>query len=185
MFSYGSSGTRYRSRKSTCIQKTASNKLEKQYESLKSSSNTWQGYKVVKITTLESFWKNVQETVAEKDNKLDNFEEQADKKLQEARADVAAQEQQLQVMKQNMEQKEQEIQESMHDITHISVLGIDWPKQFYVLLTSGIIAALLIALGVMAVQHRSSKVTAIEKKKAYDEIETELNEHKKMLAKES
>ncbi|GHA55833.1 hypothetical protein [Pontibacter akesuensis] len=157
----------------------ASNKLERQFENLKSSSNTWQGYKVVKITTLENFWKNVQQTVAEKDNKLQNFEAEADKKLEAARADVAAQEKELQVIKQNMQQREQEIQQSMHDITHISVLGIDLPKQFYVLLTGGIIAALLIALGVMAVQHKSSKSVALEKRKAYDEIETELNEHKK------
>ncbi|AKD05086.1 hypothetical protein POKO110462_21000 [Pontibacter korlensis] len=157
----------------------ANAKLEKQFEYLKSSSNSWQGYKVVKITTLESFWKTVQETVASKDKKLQNFEAEADAKLQEARKDVAAQEQQLQAMQQDMKQKEQEIQQSMHDITHISVLGIDLPKPFYVLLNSGIIVALLIALGVMAVQHKSSKRLAGEKRKAYDEMELELNEYKK------
>lgn len=155
------------------------NKLEKQFESLKSNSNTWQGYKVIKITSLESFWKSVQATVADKDRKLENFEAEADKKLQEARKDVAAQEQQLQTMKKDMEQKELEIQQSMHDITHISVLGIDLPKQFYVLLNSGIIIALLVALLVMMVQHKSSKQVASEKKRAYDEMELELNEYKK------
>ncbi|RIJ42317.1 hypothetical protein [Pontibacter oryzae] len=157
----------------------ATNKLEKQFENLKSNSNTWQGYKVVKITTLESFWKSVQETVATKDKKLENFEAEADKKLQEARKDVAAQEQQLAGMKKDMELKEAEIQQSMHDITHISVLGIDVPKQLYVLLNSGIILALLVALGVMLVQHRSSKQLANEKRRASDEMELELNEYKK------
>ncbi|WP_299754846.1 hypothetical protein [uncultured Pontibacter sp.] len=157
----------------------ANAKLEKQFEGLKSSSNTWQGYKVVKITTLDSFWKTVQETVASKDKKLENFESEADAKLQEARKDVAAQEQQLQTMQNEMKQKEAEIQQSMHDITHISVLGIDLPKQFYVLLNSGIILALLIALGVMMVQHKTSKSTANEKRRAYDEMELELNEYKK------
>ncbi|WP_276496309.1 hypothetical protein [Pontibacter litorisediminis] len=157
----------------------ANAKLEKQFESLKNSSNTWQGYKVVKITSLESFWKTVQETVATKDKKLENFEAEADAKLQEARKDVAAQEQQLQAMQEEVKKKEAEIQQSIHDITHISVLGVDLPKQFYVLLNSGIIIALLIALGVMVVQHKSSKSIASEKRKAFDEMELELNEYKK------
>ena len=157
----------------------ANAKLEKQYENLKSSSNTWQGYKVVKITTLESFWKTVQETVSAKDKKLDNFEAEADAKLQEARKDVAAQEQQLKAMQEEVKKKEAEIQQSMHDITHISILGIDLPKQFYVLLNSGIIIGLLIALGVMAVQHKSSRAVANEKRRAYDEMELELTEYKK------
>ncbi|TPE46292.1 hypothetical protein [Pontibacter mangrovi] len=157
----------------------ANAKLEKQYDYLKSSSNTWQGYKVVKISTLDNFWRTVQATVDAKDKKLENFEAEADAKLQEARKDVAAQEQQLQTMQQNMKQKELEIQQSMHDITHISVLGIDLPKQFYVLLNSGIILALLIALGIMAVQHKSSKRVANEKRRAYDEMELELSEYKK------
>lgn len=158
---------------------TANAKLEKQFETLKSNSNTWQGYKVVNVNTLEAFWKSVQETVAAKDKKLDNFEAEADARLQEARKDVAAQEQQMLTMQNEMKQKEAEIQQSIHDITHISVLGVDVPKQLYVLLTGGIILALLIALGVMAVQHKSSKRVAVEKRKAYDDIEQELNEHKK------
>lgn len=154
-------------------------KLEKQFENLKNNSNSWQGYKVVSIGALDSFWKTVQETVAEKDKKLNNFEADADAKLQEARKDVAAQEQQMLQMQNQMKLKEAEIEQSVHDITHISVLGVDVPKQLYVLLTGGIILALLIVLGVMAVQHKSSKRVANEKRKAYDEMELELNEHKK------
>jgi hypothetical protein len=158
---------------------TANAKLEKQFENLKSSSNTWQGYKVVNVNTLDAFWKSVQETVAAKDKKLDTFEADADAKLQEARKDVSVQEQQMLTMQNEMKLKEAEIQQSMHNITHISVLGVDVPKQFYVILTSGIILALLTALGFMAIQHKSSKRVAVEKRKAYDDIELELNEHKK------
>ncbi|QCR22540.1 hypothetical protein C1N53_09460 [Pontibacter sp. SGAir0037] len=157
----------------------ANTKLEKQYESLKSNSNTWQGYKVVNINTLESFWKSVQETVAAKDQKLNNFEAEAEAKLQEARKDVAGQQQQLQTMQNEIKQKEADIQQSMHDITHISVLGIDVPKQLYIILNSGIILALLIALGVIAVQHKSSKSVATEKRKAYDQVAQELNDYMK------
>lgn len=157
----------------------ANTKLEKQFENLKSSSNTWQGYEVVNVKTLDSFWKAVQETVATKDKQLESFEAEAAAKLQEVRKDVAAQEQQLQAMQNEMKQREEEIQQSMHDITHLSVLGIDMPKQTYVLLSSGIILALLIALGVMAVQHKSSKRVAIEKRSAYDEVALELTEYKK------
>lgn len=156
-----------------------SSKLEKQFQNLKSSSNTWQGYEVVNVKTLDAFWKSVQETVATKDKQLQNFEAEADAKLQEVRKDVAAQEQQLLTMQNQMKQREEEIQKSMHDITHLSVLGIDMPKQTYVLLSSGFILALLIALGLMAAQHKSSKSVAVEKRKAYDEVALELAEYKK------
>jgi len=157
----------------------ANAQLEKQFENLKSNSNTWQGYKVVNINTLESFWKTVQETIAAKDSKLENFETEAASKLQDVRKDVAAQDQQMQALQNEMKLKEKEIQQSMHDITHISVLGMDVPKQAYLLLTGGIILALLIALGVMAVQHKNSKRVAVEKLHAYDEVAQELADHKK------
>ena len=159
----------------------AATKLEKQYLNLKEKSNTWQGYEVVDVKTLESFWKSVQETIAVKDKKLETFEADADARLQEARQDVAAQEKQLLDMQQEMKQKEAEIQKSMHDITHISVLGIDLPKSTYILLNTGIILALLIALGVMLVQHKSSKRVAVEKRDAYDEVANELAEYKKTV----
>lgn len=47
------------------------------------------------------------------------------------------------------------------------------------MLTGGIILALLIALAVMAVQHKSSKRVAVEKRNAFDEVSEELAEHKK------
>lgn len=151
--------------------------LEKQFENLKSTSNRWQDFKVVKISKLDSFWDSVKETVAAKDRKLENFAAEADAELQQALQNVTAQEQQLQDMQSEMKKKEAEIQQSMHDITHISVLGIDVPKPLYLLLTGGIILALLVALGVMALQHKNSKRVAAEKRKAYEDIEHELNVH--------
>lgn len=171
--------TAVKAQNSSAEKAPASSKLEQQFESLKRNSNTWQGYKVVKQEKLDAFWKSVQQTVSAKDDKLSNFEAEADQKLQEARKDVAAQEEQLQAMQAEIKKKEAEVQQSMHDITHISVLGIDLPKQLYVLLNSGIILGLLIALGVMVIQHRSSKHTALEKRKAYDEVATELDDFKK------
>jgi hypothetical protein len=156
-------------------------KLEKQFEHLKSSSNTWQGYEVVDIKTLDAFWKSVQETVAAKDRQIEDFENAADAKLKEVQQEVVAKEQNLQVMQNKINLREQEIQENMHAITHLNVLGIAMPKQTYVWLSGGIILMLLVALGIMAVQYKSSKRVTIEKRDAYDEVALELADYKKTV----
>ncbi|NEM98498.1 hypothetical protein [Pontibacter burrus] len=159
------------------------NTLANQYNALKNKANSYnesgQQYKVVNVRTLDSFYKSVNDSLQVISKKLADARRGADQELIDARANVAAQEKQLKALTEETARKEQEVQKSQHLINNISFFGIDMQKQFYVILNSVIIVALLIVLAVVMMQYKSSKRTAVEKVKAFDEIDSEFNEYKK------
>lgn len=166
-------------------QKAASSKntLAKQFEGLKDKANSYQEngqqYKVVNVKTLDHFYESVNDSLHVIGKKLADARKGADKELIEARANVAAQEKQLKALTEETARKEAEVQKSQHLINNISFFGIDMGKQFYVILNSVVIVALLIVLAVFILQYKSSKSVAVEKVKAYNDIDSEFNEYKK------
>jgi hypothetical protein len=160
------------------------NTLSNQYDALKSKSNSYmegrQEYKVVNVQSLDSFYKSINDSLQVINKKLADARMGADKELLEAQANVKAQQDQLDALKQETTLKEQEVQKSQHLISNISVFGIfDMQKGVYVVLNSIIIAGLLIVLAIIMMQYKSSRKVAIEKVKAFDEVDTEFNEFKK------
>ncbi|MBB6611682.1 hypothetical protein H7F15_11585 [Pontibacter sp. Tf4] len=159
------------------------NTLSKQYSALKDKANSYQEggqqYKVVNVKSMDQFYKSVNDSLQVISKKLADARAGADKELIEARASVAAQEKQLKALTEETARKEQEVQKSQHLINNISFFGIDMQKQFYVILNSVIIVALLIVLAIVMMQYKSSKRVAIEKVKAFDDIDSEFNEYKK------
>ncbi|PRY09980.1 hypothetical protein CLV24_11648 [Pontibacter ummariensis] len=157
--------------------------LTRQFNGLKNNANSYrennQEYKVVNVKSLDAFWKSVQATIVATEQGLINGRETAEKNLEEAQATIAAQQEQITSLKQENAQKEEEVQKSMHDVNSLSVLGLDMQKQVYVLLTAGIILALLIALAVILLQYKSSRTIALKKQNDYNAIDQELNEYKK------
>ncbi|WP_242919887.1 hypothetical protein [Pontibacter liquoris] len=161
----------------------AATALSNQFNKLKSNSNSYQEnnreYKVVNVEALNAFWTNVQATLAEREKKLLNASKDTREELAQAQATIAQQKKQLQALRADNVKKDQEVQKSASAIANISVLGLDMPKQFYVILTGIIIIALLVVLAVVMAVYRKSKIVTDEKQRAYNEMEAELNESKK------
>ncbi|MBF9254593.1 hypothetical protein I2I11_14910 [Pontibacter sp. 172403-2] len=161
----------------------ASNGLASQFNKLKDNSNSYrekgEAYKVVNVRELDAFWENVQRTMEQSEKKLLDGSKETRQDLAEAQATIAQQQKQLQVLKAENAQKEQEVQKSASAIANISVLGLDMPKQLYVLLSAIIILALLVLLAVIMAIYRRSKQVTDAKQRAADEMEQELNECKK------
>ncbi|MCC9137709.1 hypothetical protein ACFSKU_02630 [Pontibacter silvestris] len=157
--------------------------LARQFNNLKNNSNSYrennQDYKVVNVNALNAFWTSVQESIKATAQGLVDDRKSAEQELTEARATIESQNQQIQALKQENAQKEEEVQKSEHAVNNLSVLGIDMHKQFYVFLSIGIIVALLILLAVMMLQYKNSKRVAVEKQKAFDAVDEEYNTHKK------
>ncbi len=162
---------------------TAPNPLTTQFNNLKSKSNSYregsQEYKVINVNSLNSFWNAVQQTIKQTEQNILKGQKSAQAELVQARATIEQQNNQLQQLKQENALKDQQVQQSQHDVNSLTVLGIDMQKQFYVLLTAGIILALIITLAVVLLQYKSSKRIAVEKQSAYNEIDQELTEYKK------
>ncbi|WP_162054885.1 hypothetical protein [Pontibacter pamirensis] len=161
----------------------ATDNLARQFNNLKSNSNSYsennRSYKVVNVASLDAFWKSVQETIAAREQQLKQAGIETEQNLVQAREDIAAQQEQLQALKQQYAAKEQEVQQNAHDVANLSVLGIDMEKQTYVILSFVVIITLLVLLGIFLLQYKNSKNVAVEKRRAYDEVNQEYDEYKK------
>ncbi|MFT2008574.1 hypothetical protein ACMA1I_07860 [Pontibacter sp. 13R65] len=157
--------------------------LARQFNNLKDASNSYREnnkeYKVVNVSALDAFWKSVQQTIKATEQGLIDDKKSAEDNLAQARATIQEQQKQLEALKLENQEKEQQVQQSLHDVNSLSVLGIDMKKQFYVILTAVIILALLILLAIKMQQYKRNNVIAIEKQNGYNAIELELTEYKK------
>ena len=161
----------------------ATENLARQFNKLKANSNSYsennKTYKVVDVSALDAFWKNVQESFEAREQKLKQAGVQTEQDLVQAKDSIAAQQEQLQELKQQYAAKEQEVQQNIHDVANLSVLGIDMEKQTYVIISFVVIITLLILLGIIMLQYKSSKSVADEKRKAYDDVHQEYDDYKK------
>lgn len=157
--------------------------LTNQFNTLKNNANSYKEnnkeYKVVNVNALNAFWASVQETIKATAQGLVDDRKSAEQELAEARTTIENQNKQIQALKQENAQKEEEVKKSEHLVNNLSVLGIDMHKQFYVVLSLGIILLLLIVLGVVLLQYKSSKKVADDKQKAFNAIDEEYNTYKK------
>ena len=160
-----------------------SNSLSRQFNRLKYNANTYQEnnktYKVVNDASLDAFWKSVQDSLAAREQKLRQAGAATEQNLVKAQQEITDQQEQLEALKEQYAAKEKEVQQNVYDVANLSVLGIDMEKQTYVILSFIVIITLLILLGVILLQYKSSKSVADEKRKAYDDVQHEYDEHRK------
>ncbi len=157
--------------------------LTRQYNSLKEGSNSYREgnreYKVVNVSTLEAFWKSVQQSIKATEKGLIDDKKSAEQEAAQAHQTIEEQKKQIQALKLDNIEKEKQVQQSQHAVNNLSVLGIDMQKQFYVILTAVIIIALVVMLFVAMQRYKSSNRVAVEKQEGYNTMEEELNEYKK------
>ena len=156
--------------------------LQQQFNGIKSRSSSYkefnQDYKVVRVTYLDSFWKNVRDSLKARERNIRQAGKATEQALVKARQELSSQATQLQALKQENVNKEQQIQKTSHEISSLSVFGLDMNKQVYVILSWLIILALAILSGVFAYLYKKSKVTTDQKINAFDEIAKEFKDHK-------
>lgn len=144
-----------------------SNTLSQQFNSLKDNSNSYQEYKVIKLTSLNTFWSNVNDSLAA-----------IQKEIIVANNNITSLQQNLDSLKNKLEAREAALEKSEYDIAHLSVLGMDVQKESYVSFTWGVFFVLLLLLGIAIAKYRSSNKVAVEKKSDYEALNNELNDCK-------
>ena len=143
------------------------NSLNAQFNELKNRSNSYQEYKVVRVVSLDNFWKNVEDSLAA-----------VHKEILEANNAIAAQNKKLDSLHQTLEAREEALEKSEYDIAHLQVLGMDVQKDSYVSFTWGVFFVLLLILAIAFAKYKSSNKVAVEKKSDYEELSQELNDYK-------
>jgi len=156
--------------------------LQQQFNSMKSRSSSYkefnQNYKVVRVSYLDSFWKNVQDSLKARERNIRQAGKATEQALVKAKSDLNNQAAELQTLKQANAQKEQQIQTTAHQIASLSVFGLDMDKQVYVVLSWLVILGLAVLCGIFAFLYKKSKVVTDQKINAFEDISKEYKEHK-------
>lgn len=146
---------------------TSERTLSNQFNELKEKSNTFQEYKVVKITSLNNLWKNVNDSLS-----------LIRKKIMTAEREIAKQNAELKLLKDEVSKRDKDLAGGEYEKAHINVLGIDMLKENYIYLSWSIIGALILFLTIGYFRFKSSRILAYNKSKDYEAINNEMNDYK-------
>lgn len=152
------------------VLKGSANSLYRQFAALKDRSNSYQGYKVIKESNMDIFWKNVLDSMSI--NK---------QQLQITRQQIAKQQTELTQLKQIVADREQKLQKNAYNTARISVIGIDMLKENYIYLNVGIISVLILLLAAAIFKYINSNKVAVAKVSEFESVKSELNGYKQRL----
>jgi hypothetical protein len=142
--------------------------LRERYGIMKSKSQTFKEYKVIKESVLDGVWKIIQDSIAAKEASLDK-----------AQQNINTLNGELSQTKLVLKQKEDSMAETQHASTHINVIGIDFSKGTFLAITGIVFLGLiLLTLSVLGRMKLLSK-TVQERKLAVNMITHEYEEYKR------
>jgi hypothetical protein len=142
--------------------------LRERYLVMKSKSQNYQDYKVIKENLLDSWWKIVIDSVQAKQTAI-----------RTAQANINKLQAELDQNKQLLKEKEASMQDVVYSSTHIKVLGIDFDKAFFAGLVGSIILILGLAIAVIVYTLKMNRNNLKEKADLANEISREFEEYKR------
>ena len=142
--------------------------LRERYLLMKTKSQNYQDYKVIKENLLDAWWKIVLDSVQAKQNSI-----------RSANANIAKLQAELAQNKQTLTEKEASMQDIVHASTHIRVLGIEFDKGFFAALVGSLILILALAIAVIMYTLKLSRNTLKEKADLAEEISRDFEEYKR------
>ncbi len=148
----------------------AQSSLSNQYQVLKEKSNNYQEYKVIKSSTLDGFWKGVQDSMSV-----------TKKKLVEAHTEIESQKASILQLQQQVRARDERMQKDNLASQQVSVTGINVDKQGYVSTSYVLYGILLALLGFVFVRYQSSNRITVSTQKDYDAAKLQIEEYKRKL----
>ena len=142
--------------------------LDEQFQELKKNSYSYKEYKNIKLNELNDFWSVVQDSLKVKDRSYAT-----------AQGTIEAQNNKINELNSTIDTQKSAIEEREFDAQHINVLGMDMGKDSYKMFNTIAIIALLLVLGVLFYQFKSSQKIAVAKKKDYDKLSEDFEEYKR------
>jgi hypothetical protein len=142
--------------------------LNERYQLLKTKSQNYREYKVIRETVLDSFWKIVRDSVASKEAALDSRDQNI-KQLNTTLAETQA----------NLKKKEESMAEIVHDSTHINVLGINFSKSVFITTVAVIVAILVLMVVLITGRLKLIHSAMKERADAFTSLSNEFEEYKR------
>lgn len=141
--------------------------LKERFFIMKSKSQSYGNYKVIKESVLDGVWKIMQDTIAGKNASIKS-----------ANANINSLKSQLSSTEKTLAAKEQSMAEILHSSTHINVIGIDLPKGAFISIVAITIAALLALLGLIIARMKLQSKNLSERNLAVTALTNEFDEYK-------
>ena len=141
--------------------------LKERFFIMKSKSQSYGNYKVIKESVLDGVWKIMQDTIAGKNASI-----------KAANANINSLKSQLSSTEKTLSAKEQSMAEILHSSTHINVIGIDLPKGAFISIAAITVAGLLGLLGLIIARMKLQSKSLAERNLAVSALTNEFDEYK-------
>jgi len=141
--------------------------LRERYFLMKSKSQSYGEYKVIKESVLDGVWKIVQDTLAAKQGSIKT----ANTNIKELKA-------QLDKTNATLNEKERSMEQVLHASTHINVLGIDLAKGAFISIAAITVTGLLVLLGLIIGRMKLQSKSLSERSLAVTALTNEFDEYK-------
>lgn len=135
---------------------------------LKTKSQTFKDYKVIKETILDGMFVVINDSM-----------KASKKKFVQAKASITKLDSSLVSIKLQLKQKQESMNEVEHASTHITVLGIDFKKGVFLTIMTIGLAALILFIGVLSARLKVLHKSYREKADTVDELHTEYEDFKR------
>jgi hypothetical protein len=142
--------------------------LDERYKEMKSTSQTFKDYKVIKEVVLDKVWKITSDSIAKKEGQLAGAEKE-----------IAALKDELTSVRNSMQTQQASMEEVIYDSTHISVLGVPFSKTVFILLSAAIIGGLVFVLSIAFARVKIANSLVKEKTLIADSMTHEFEDFKK------
>lgn len=147
---------------------TFSQGINEQYNNLMTSSETFKDYKVIKINELDSFWKNIMDSVNQQKQSIASLNNE-----------VAGQNNKLSKQSAEIESLKNRISELEEQTSSIEVIGISIDKTLFKTLILSISIILVATIGFLLFQLKDKLVLAKNKVKDYESLESKYEEFRR------
>lgn len=142
--------------------------LKDRFLLMKSKSQSYQDYKVIKEYVLDGVLKIIQDSLQAKDAALRNV-----------KADVNRLKEELNQANIALKQKEQSMEDVVYASTHISVIGIDFKKQTFLTIIVVLFLVLLAGVGLMSARLKMMHRSMREKAELFEITSKEYEDYKR------
>ena len=141
--------------------------LQERFLYMKSKSQSYGAYKVVKESVMDGVWKIANDTIAAKEASI-----------KAAQANISKLKAELDKSLEAYKAKEKSMEEIMHASTHINVIGIDFNKGTFITTVAVIVAGLLVMLGLVIGRMKLQANSLAERNLAVSALTHEFDEYK-------
>ncbi|MCE7862656.1 MAG: hypothetical protein DYG99_03840 [Bacteroidetes bacterium CHB5] len=142
--------------------------LKERYQVMKTNSQTYEDYKVIKEYILDGFWKITVDSINKKESLLAGERQ----KVVDLQAELAA-------SRQELANQQASVEGITFDSEHISVFGVHFRKGVFLIITIAVVAALLtVIVGILA-RLKILQATVKDKTQVADSLTQEFEEYKR------